>query len=290
MMAEPAAALGIPLRLLAEAEGVSAAQVIPDHVVGDYRDLDALTEVTGGCAVVTFDHEHVPTEHLDALAAAGVACRPGPGALVHAQDKAVMRDRLAELGVPCPRNAVVAPPADVEAFGFPCVLKTTRGGYDGKGVWFVASARRVRRGVRGRRGERRTPAGRGAGRLPARALGAGGAVPERPGGGVRGRRVGAARRHLPRGRRTGARPRPRPGRRGAAAGAAGRRRARRDRRAGRGAVRDHRRPDPRQRARDATAQHRALDPGRRGHLAVREPPPRRARPAARSPAPRPRGR
>ena len=46
MMAEPAAALGIPLRLLAEAAGVSAAQVIPDHEVGDYRDLDALTEVT----------------------------------------------------------------------------------------------------------------------------------------------------------------------------------------------------------------------------------------------------
>jgi 5-(carboxyamino)imidazole ribonucleotide synthase len=140
MMAEPAAALGIPLRLLAEAEGVSAAQVIPDHEVGDYRDLDALTAVTRGCEVVTFDHEHVPTQHLEALTAAGVACRPGPTALVHAQDKAVMRERLGALGVPCPRNAVVVSAADVEAFGFPCVLKTTRGGYDGKGVWFVHGA------------------------------------------------------------------------------------------------------------------------------------------------------
>jgi 5-(carboxyamino)imidazole ribonucleotide synthase len=140
MMAEPAAALGIPLRLLAEAEGVSAAQVIPDHEVGDYRDLDALTAVTRGCQVVTFDHEHVPTQHLEALTAAGVACRPGPTALVHAQDKAVMRERLGALGVPCPRNAVVVSAADVEAFGFPCVLKTTRGGYDGKGVWFVHGA------------------------------------------------------------------------------------------------------------------------------------------------------
>ena len=58
---------GIPLRLLAEAEGVSAAQVIPDHAVGDYTDLDTLRAVTDGCAVVTFDHEHVPTEHLHAL-------------------------------------------------------------------------------------------------------------------------------------------------------------------------------------------------------------------------------
>lgn len=136
MMAEPAAALGIPLRLLAEAEGVSAAQVIPDRLVGDYTDLATLEKVTDGCAVVTFDHEHVPTEHLHALESS-LAVRPGPEALVHAQDKAVMRERLGALGVPCPRNAVVASAADVVAFGFPCVLKTTRGGYDGKGVWVV---------------------------------------------------------------------------------------------------------------------------------------------------------
>ncbi len=142
MMAQYAVPLGVPLRLLAEAEGVSAAQVIPDSIVGDYRDLDTLREVTEGCAVVTFDHEHVPTEHLHALAEAGVACRPGPGALVHAQDKAVMRARLHHLGVPSPRNAVVSEAAEVVDFastlgGFPIVLKTTRGGYDGKGVWVV---------------------------------------------------------------------------------------------------------------------------------------------------------
>ncbi|MGZ5400583.1 MAG: 5-(carboxyamino)imidazole ribonucleotide synthase [Nocardioides sp.] len=140
MMAEPAAAMGLPLRLLAEGEDVSAAQVVPDHLVGDYRDLATLREATAGCRIVTFDHEHVPTEHLHALEADGLAVRPGPEALVHAQDKAVMRERLGALGVPCPRNAVVATVAEVEAFGFPCVLKTTRGGYDGKGVWFVERA------------------------------------------------------------------------------------------------------------------------------------------------------
>ena len=139
MMAQPAIALGLPLRLLAEEEGVSAAQVIPDHLVGDFRDLATLREVTAGCAVVTFDHEHVPTEHLHTLEAEGHAVRPGPEALVHAQDKAVMRARLDELDVPCPRHALVGSVADVAAFGFPCVLKTTRGGYDGKGVWLVRS-------------------------------------------------------------------------------------------------------------------------------------------------------
>ncbi|QIX28597.1 5-(carboxyamino)imidazole ribonucleotide synthase [Nocardioides sp. JQ2195] len=139
MMAQPAIALGLPLRLLAEAEGVSAAQVIVDQQVGDHRDLDTLRAVTEGCAVVTFDHEHVPTDHLHALEAAGVAVRPGPDALVHAQDKGVMRERLTALDIPCPRHALVADVAEVEAFGFPAVLKTTRGGYDGKGVWVVRS-------------------------------------------------------------------------------------------------------------------------------------------------------
>ena len=139
MMAQPAIALGLPLRLLAEAPGVSAAQVIPDHLVGDYRDLPTLQKVTDGCAVVTFDHEHVPTEHLHTLESSGLAVRPGPEALVHAQDKAVMRARLDELGIPAPRHAGVTHAAEVADFGFPCVLKTSRGGYDGKGVWVVRS-------------------------------------------------------------------------------------------------------------------------------------------------------
>ena len=144
MMAQSAVGLGLPLRLLAEGADVSAAQVVPDTIVGDYRDLDTLRKITDGCAVVTFDHEHVPTEHLHALAADGVACRPGPEALVHAQDKGIMRARLSELGVPCPRHALVTGPDEVAAFavsvgGFPVVLKTTRGGYDGKGVWVVQS-------------------------------------------------------------------------------------------------------------------------------------------------------
>jgi 5-(carboxyamino)imidazole ribonucleotide synthase len=63
---------------------------------------------------------------------------------VHAQDKAVMRARLTALGVPCPRHRLVASVAETLAFaedvgGLPVVLKTTRGGYDGKGVWVVGS-------------------------------------------------------------------------------------------------------------------------------------------------------
>ncbi|THA26088.1 5-(carboxyamino)imidazole ribonucleotide synthase [Streptomyces sp. RKND-216] len=137
--------LGIRFRLLSDTPQDSAAQVVSDVVVGDYRDLDTLRAFARGCDVVTFDHEHVPTAHLRALEAEGIPVRPGPDALVHAQDKGVMRARLDAIGVPCPRHRIVADPADVAAFaaegsGFPVVLKTVRGGYDGKGVWVVDGA------------------------------------------------------------------------------------------------------------------------------------------------------
>ncbi|WP_181786917.1 5-(carboxyamino)imidazole ribonucleotide synthase [Streptomyces phytophilus] len=134
--------LGIRFKLLSDTATDSAALVAGDTVVGDHRDLETLREFARGCDVITFDHEHVPTGHLRALQAEGVAVRPGPDALVYAQDKGAMRARLTELGIPCPRHRIVAGPADVARFaheggGFPVVLKTVRGGYDGKGVWVV---------------------------------------------------------------------------------------------------------------------------------------------------------
>lgn len=137
--------LGIRFRLLSDTPQDSAAQVVSDVVIGDYRDLETLRSFAQGCDVITFDHEHVPGEHLRALEADGVPVRPGPDALQHAQDKGVMRARLESIGVPCPRHRIVTDPDDVAAFAaedggdFPVVLKTVRGGYDGKGVWVVRS-------------------------------------------------------------------------------------------------------------------------------------------------------
>ncbi len=142
MTQQAAIALGVPIKLLAEGPDVSAAQVVRDPVIGDYRDVDTLLQFASDCAVVTFDHEHVPTDHLRALERAGYACRPGPDALLHAQDKACMRARLQSLNVPCPRWTLVSSSEEVRVFaesvvGWPVVLKTPRGGYDGKGVWVV---------------------------------------------------------------------------------------------------------------------------------------------------------
>lgn len=141
--------LGIKFKLLSDTPQDSAAQVVSEVVLGDYRDLDTLRDFARGCDVITFDHEHVPAEHLTALEADGIVIRPGREALAHAQDKGVMRARLDELGAPSPRHRIVADPADAEAFaaevgGFPIILKTVRGGYDGKGVWFVRTPEEAR--------------------------------------------------------------------------------------------------------------------------------------------------
>lgn len=142
MMVPPAVALGIEIRVLAEIEGSSAA--IAATAVGDYRDLDTVLAFAEGVDVITFDHEHVPEPVLRALVERGVPVHPGPDALRFAQDKLLMRARLAELGLPAPAWAAVHDTAELADFlaanGGKGVLKTPRGGYDGKGVRVISSA------------------------------------------------------------------------------------------------------------------------------------------------------
>ncbi len=144
MSAAPAAALGIEFRVLAASRDESAAQVVPDVFLGSHDDERAVLEFADGCDVVTFDHEHVPPPILEKLEARGVAVRPGPHALINAQDKAVMRRTLEGAGAPVPRWHVVESVGQAREFaddvGYPFILKTTRGGYDGKGVWRIEDA------------------------------------------------------------------------------------------------------------------------------------------------------
>ena len=147
MTHQAAIALGQSLRVLSVGPDESAALVTPDVELGSHTDLEALLAFAADCDVVTFDHEHVPGGHIDALTAAGHEVFPGSDALRFAQDKAEMRRRLTDLGAPVPRWAAhpeddaAATLAGIEAFGdevgWPHVLKATRGGYDGRGVWVV---------------------------------------------------------------------------------------------------------------------------------------------------------
>ena len=153
MTHQAAISLGQGLRVLSVSAEDPAAQVSPDVLIGSHTDLQALRAAAAGAAALTFDHEHVPTELLYTLVEEGVAVLPPPEALVYAQDKLAMRRRLAAIGAPVPRFAEVHTVGDVDAFaastGRSVVVKTVRGGYDGRGVVLADDLRCAREAVAG---------------------------------------------------------------------------------------------------------------------------------------------
>ena len=145
MMVPPAINLGLEIRVFAEAHGSPAEMATT--AVGDYTNIEEVAAFAKECDVVTFDHEHVPQAVLTELVRRGVSVRPSPEALIFAQDKLLMRERLAELGVPVPGWSRASTAAHVDDFlaeyGGRVIAKTARGGYDGKGVRVIAAARDV---------------------------------------------------------------------------------------------------------------------------------------------------
>lgn len=141
MMQPVAINLGIQLRVLCSSPDDSAAQVVPDSVLADQTDISAVLDFAKGCDVITFDHEHVPGYVLAALVDAGHNVQPNPKALQFAQDKLMMRAALTEAGIACPRWKQISNAQQLEDFaltvGWPLILKSAKGGYDGKGVWLV---------------------------------------------------------------------------------------------------------------------------------------------------------
>ena len=141
MSAAPAAALGIGFAVLANSLDEPAALVSSRVTVGSKDDPTTVGEFARSCDVVTFDHELVTPEVLQALTDSGVPFYPSASAVVYAQDKLLMRQALTDLGIPCPTWRHITSEIDAqdfaEAVGYPFILKTSRGGYDGRGVWTI---------------------------------------------------------------------------------------------------------------------------------------------------------
>jgi 5-(carboxyamino)imidazole ribonucleotide synthase len=143
MMYEASIGLDLEFHLLAEEADGSAAKVAHHVTVGDYTDREVLYRFAQNVDAVTFDHEHVPTDLLRELVGEGTHVRPGPGALENAQDKGLMRANLSSLmSAPMPAWRICETESDLRDFGdeigWPIIAKTTRGGYDGHGVWKLA--------------------------------------------------------------------------------------------------------------------------------------------------------
>ena len=161
MMQEEASALGVHLRALVEAPDGSAAQVMPDAPVGRPDDAGAVHDLLqpkrgeqpqdlAAAAVLTFEHEHQDHALLQQLAAQGVSVQPSAQALLYARDKLEMRRAMTRLELPQPAWRPVSQPAEVLEFalqhGWPVVLKTPQGGYDGHGVLLVNDAAELENG------------------------------------------------------------------------------------------------------------------------------------------------
>ena len=142
MMALSAAPLGLRFLVLDTAADACAGQFAP-MVVGDYTDQNALAEFASKIDVATFDFENVPAESAQWLAGR-VPVFPSPRALGVAQDRLAEKTLFRELGIPVPDFADIDSRAALDAavarLGTPCILKTRRLGYDGKGQFRIKSA------------------------------------------------------------------------------------------------------------------------------------------------------
>jgi 5-(carboxyamino)imidazole ribonucleotide synthase len=135
MLALAGAPLGLRFLVMDTVADACAGQFAP-MVVGDWRDEAALAEFASRVDVVTFDFENVPAESAEWLAAR-VPVFPNPGALAVAQDRLAEKTLFRELGIDVPPFVAIDSreglEAALDAVGTPCILKTRRLGYDGKG-------------------------------------------------------------------------------------------------------------------------------------------------------------
>ncbi|MFS8063365.1 MAG: 5-(carboxyamino)imidazole ribonucleotide synthase, partial [Luteimonas sp.] len=142
MLALSGAPLGLRFLVMDTADDACAGQFSP-MVVGDYRDEAALGEFASRIDVATFDFENVPAESAQWLSER-VPVFPSPRALGVAQDRLAEKTLFRELGIPVPPFAAIATRAELDtaiaAIGTPCILKTRRLGYDGKGQFRLKSA------------------------------------------------------------------------------------------------------------------------------------------------------
>ncbi len=142
MMALAGAPLGLRFLVLDSAADACAGQFAP-MVVGDYTDQAALAEFASRVDVATFDFENVPAESARWLTER-VPVFPIPRALAVAQDRLAEKTLFRELDIPVPPFAAIASREELNAavaqIGVPCIVKTRRLGYDGKGQFRIKSA------------------------------------------------------------------------------------------------------------------------------------------------------
>ncbi|EKT4087480.1 5-(carboxyamino)imidazole ribonucleotide synthase [Stenotrophomonas maltophilia] len=141
MMVLAGAPLGLRFQLYDPAADACSGPLAP-LTVGAFDDRQALADFAAKVDVVTFDFENVPADSAQFLADR-VPVYPPPAALAVAQDRLSEKTLFQQLGIPLPAFADIRSRDELAAkaaeFGLPCILKTRRLGYDGKGQFRLRS-------------------------------------------------------------------------------------------------------------------------------------------------------
>lgn len=142
MLCHAARELGYRTAVFSEEAGSPAGQVADREYVGRFESPEDMGDFASGVQVVTYEFENIPVAALQVCLNHGVPVRPGPDVLGTVQDRIREKTHLQRHGVPVsPFVALRAgeSPPTAPDLPFPCLLKTARFGYDGKGQVHVAS-------------------------------------------------------------------------------------------------------------------------------------------------------
>jgi 5-(carboxyamino)imidazole ribonucleotide synthase len=119
-------------------------QVADEQIVAAYDDMNAIDELGQRADIVTYEFENIAIESVQRLERDGYAVTPSSRVLGITQNRMLEKRFVAACGIPVANFAEVNNAHDLalaaERIGFPAVLKTVRGGYDGKGQWRVENA------------------------------------------------------------------------------------------------------------------------------------------------------
>ena len=120
-----------------EPKGPCSAGMVADlEINANYNDEEALRSFAEGVDVITLEFENIPTEVISMLSSIKPVL-PGLGALHICQHRQREKDFLKKNELPCApfeyADCAASLKIAVEAIGFPCVIKTTTLGYDGRG-------------------------------------------------------------------------------------------------------------------------------------------------------------
>ena len=142
MMAISAKEMGFKVVVLDPVTNCPASQVADWYIQGTYDDTFALEELARRTDVITYEFENVSVEALNAISSMSFIPQ-GTDLLAITQDRLLEKSFLETNNIVIAPYATIVSPTDIQdaidGIGYPCVLKTTRGGYDGKGQYVLKS-------------------------------------------------------------------------------------------------------------------------------------------------------